>query len=164
MHLARGRGDQHAVGVRQVPSRRVGLAKGGQGEGHDPADRLRVRGHAHGQRGVVRPVGGPAQRLQVLCGGAALQLGAEDVALLGAAEGVGLARPGKLSEVDRLPLRDHAEHAGRALGGEVGLGAGQVEVQDRLPAHGHPWMSQPSAARAASMTASESVGWPWTMR
>ena len=27
-----------------------------------------------------------------------------------------------------------------------------------------PWMSQPSAARAASMTASDSVGWPWTMR
>ena len=27
-----------------------------------------------------------------------------------------------------------------------------------------PWMSQPSAARAASSTASDSVGWPWTER
>ena len=28
----------------------------------------------------------------------------------------------------------------------------------------YPWMSQPSAARAASMTASDSVGWPWMIR
>ena len=33
--------------------------------------------------------------------------------------------------------------------------------QERLR---YPWISQPSAARPASITASDSVGWPWTMR
>ncbi len=28
----------------------------------------------------------------------------------------------------------------------------------------YPWMSHPSAARPASMTASDKVGWPWMIR
>ena len=80
---------------------------------------------------------------------------------LGAAEGVELARARQCGQVDRLPFGDGTERLGGALRGDVRLGAGQIEVQDGL-AHGrYPWINQPSAARAASITASASVGWPW---
>ena len=64
------------------------------------------------------------------------------------------------------------QHVVDPLRGQVGLGRGEVVVEDRagplrsitLRRADYPWISQPSAARAASMTPSESVGWPWMMR
>ena len=66
----------------------------------------------------------------------------------------------------RDPLARRPAASQDALGGEVRLRAGRG--RSRTPAGScrtaQPWMSQPSASRAASMTASDSVGWPWTMR
>ena len=51
------------------------------------------------------------------------------------------------------------------LARELPGAAGIPGFRARRPRETHyPWMSQPSAARPASMTASLSVGWPWMMR
>ena len=167
VHLAGGGGEHHGVGVAEVAARRVGLAERGERERHGAADLLREGGDQHRPLGVGRERVGPAQRLDPGEHGAALDVLAVGVDLGGAAERPELARA-QAGEPHRLPLRHGAEHAGAALGRQVGLGRGQVVVEDRLlgvaPAITQPWISQPSAARAASMTASDSVGWPWMMR
>ena len=76
---------------------------------------------------------------------------------------------GQLAREHRLPLGRAGQHVQDALGCEVGKRACEVEVEGgvlarTLPAQRQPWISQPSAARPASITASDSVGWPWTMR
>jgi hypothetical protein len=51
-----------------------------------------------------------------------------------------------------------------AAGSAAGIDAGGALCVTGRADAGQPWMSQPSAARTASMTPSESVGWPWMMR
>src|SRR5215208_6521196 len=79
---------------------------------------------------------------------------------------------------DRHPLGHLSEHVVHPLGGEIGLRRGEIENEFRPTGSAfrvqrwlrrscdvtYPWISQPSAARAASMIASDSVGWPWMMR
>src|SRR5206468_11103526 len=114
----------------------------------------------------------PADWLEAVDPGTAGDLLAEDQLLVGTTvglEGLGVGQP---AGPDRLPLAGARENPEGALGGEICLGAGEVEVEggrrqvDRGAgrADHYPWISQPSASRAASMTASESVGCPWTIR
>ena len=160
---------QAAAAIRTWSASRQGvaagerLAEGGLGEGDRPADPPGVGGHAHGQVAVERKRVGPAEGLESGGPGAALDLEAIDLLLVGAAvglEGLGVREP---AGEDRPPLARPGEDVEDSLGREVGLGAREVEVERGLDA-GHPWISQPSASRAASITASASVGWPWTIR
>jgi hypothetical protein len=133
VHLAGGRGDQDAVGIGEVTARRERLAERGERERHDATDRLRVGRDPQREVAVARPVRGPAQRLAPARRGAALDLGDVDRALLRAAEGDLATR--EPARAHRLPLRHDPERLRDALGREVGLGAGEVVVEDRLVGH-----------------------------
>src|SRR3981189_1941430 len=100
---------------------------------------------------------------------AALGAAARDRLLLGAAIGIEGLGSGQPTGEDRAPFARRGQRLHDPFCGDVGLGAGEVEEEGGpglATGHrdGQPWISQPSAARAASMTASESVGWPWMMR
>jgi len=77
----------------------------------------------------------------------------------------------ELGAEHRLPLGDDRQLAHHPLAEQVGIRIAEVVEEDGLGGrafHGEtdsgaqPWISQPSAARAASITASDIVGWPWT--
>src|SRR5262249_14454126 len=134
----------------------------------------------------------PAQGQQPKLARAACDLAAKHVRLPCAAEGSERIAAGQLARQHRPPLGRPGKDVQHALGRELGQRARQVEVEARGPiAHEQrvnptqtwigptqpwigppqpwigptqPWISQPSVARPASITASESVGWPWTMR
>jgi hypothetical protein len=61
-----------------------------------------------------------------------------------------------LGGLRRTVKRWAAEDAGETPAGEP--------VPSRRPPSGYPWISQPSAARAASMMASANAGWGWMER
>ena len=110
---------------------------------------------------------GSGQRsgLQAAALGARAEAVEHDVALGGAAERLVGLGPGQRGAEDRDPLGRDRHRLQHPLGEQVRVGATEVEVEGRSVGHcAYPWMSQPSAARAASMTASESVGWPWMIR
>ena len=162
VHLAGRRRDEDVVGDAQVASSGVRLAEGGLREGDgapDPAAYVATRiakRAVEGQR--------PGQRTGCSPRRAAVRSTPRD-----------RSRAPRRSESPRTDRRPAARTRARdAIRGRDRQSAGcarprgslgdcEVEVE-RGTGAAQPWMSQPSASRAASMTASDSVGWPWTIR
>ncbi len=157
-----------APAISTVPRRRVRARRrtpggSGQRERHRAPDVLGVGGGEHRASGVGRPL--PAASAAA---GSQRAPPALDRLAVGLA-----ARPARRSAAS---TGSHSGTTGSAghdpLGEQVARGAAEVVVEGRLvrgrlratPAAAQPWISQPSAARAASITPSDSVGWPWMVR
>ena len=107
-----------------------GLAERGHRVGDHAAALLGVGRDEHRPRRVGGQLGRPAQRQHAVGGRAALDVGAEDRQLLGAAEAVRRRR----SRPGRTPARCRARR--RPLRREVRVGRREVVVEDRRVAHG----------------------------
>ena len=156
VHLARRGGDQHVVAHGQVTPGGERLPQRGERERDAAPDPLRVRRRQQRPGLILRRERlGPAQLHQPEHLGAALDVLLVGGDLLGAAERRRRAdaRPGSTP----APRRARAARARRPDRTRV------TRSRSRSGA-AQPWMSQPSAARAASITPSDSVGWPWTIR
>src|SRR5205085_12106279 len=154
VHLARGRRDQHGLLLAQIPSTRELLSERRERERDRPPHSFGVCGREHRQPRLRRPRWRRPQWLHPL-------LGRESRDRLP----IGLAfDETKFSPEHWLPFRDDRQGGHDPLGGEVAAGTAELVVEDRLVGFAHPWMSQPSAARPASITASDRVGWPWIVR
>src|SRR3954451_14778232 len=128
VQLARRGGEEHVVGGAEVAAGGERLAEGSEREGDDAADVARVGRGAHRERAVARKRLRPAQWLQAAPGGGALDAIEERLAVGGAAEAferVGARQPRRR---DRDPHR-RRQQRDDALGDEIRLGAGQIEIE-----------------------------------
>ena len=156
LSTARGCISQALAAIRTCRRRRA------RGRRRRPGGTRRARTPRRGRslrvgRGEQRPLGverervGPAQRLQ------------PERAQPRARRPRAARRPRRAQRRRRrerpVPTRATGRSTMQPLGLDVRPRVAEVE-EERV----QPWMSQPSAARAASITASESVGWPWIMR
>ena len=123
VHLRRGGGDQHGLALPEIAPRGECLAEGGERVGDHAADLLRVGRDEHRPLGVGGELRRPAHGHQPVGGGAALDVGAEDRLLLGAAKAARAADP------HGHELRHAAEHVDDALGREIRVGRADVVVE-----------------------------------
>ena len=132
VHLARGGGDQHVVALGRGRARRRTPA-GTRPARTPPRGRSASRRWRRAAPTPCRPGTGPASAPPAARGAARapLDLRAEDLLLLGAAERADAAgRQARQPHGD--PLRDLGQHVHHPLGGEVGLRRGEVVVEARL--------------------------------
>ena len=174
MHLAGRRRDHDGVLVVESAPAGEGLAEGGLGERHGAADRA-ARRWRHASPGGCRTgtarasaaaAGRAPRRVARRARSSASRSASQRNASKVSAPGSSAASTGTQTTGSPAP----SECLQRLLGGEVRERAREIEVEGGASRRAHrarppqPWISQPSAARPASITASESVGWPWMIR
>ena len=135
VELAGGAGDHHVVEVGEVPAGGERLPEGGEREGDRAADLLRERGRPHGPERVARPRVRPADRQQAVRSAARRSTSAMPSSR---ASVMAHEPPPRLlpdaAEQDRLPDRRDRQDVVDALRRQVGVGGGEVVVEDGLAA------------------------------
>src|SRR5215217_848575 len=106
MQLAGGGGDQHVVDVGEILAAGERLAEGREREGDRAADRSGEGGRAHRLERVGRPLLGPADRHELVVGGAPLDLGHAGVSAIRDGPGSPTRHLPDPPEQNRVPDRD----------------------------------------------------------
>src|SRR5680860_862839 len=166
VQLAGRRGDQHVVVLAQVAPGGEGLAEGGEGEGDGAAGLLGEGRGPHREQRVAGPGLGPDRPRQPVGDGPPFDLGDPLLATRPVRPGVAAEVLEEPTEQDRLPLGllqlGVGEQPADPLRGQVRVRRTEIEVKGGAGG-AQAWIAQPSTARAASKTASEIVGWGWTI-
>src|SRR5829696_1320621 len=136
MQLAGGGGDEHVVDVREVLAGGERLAERGERERDGAPDRSGEGGRAHGLERVAGPLVRPADRHELVLGGAPLDLRHAGFSSIGDSPRAPTRLLPNPAKQDRLPHRNDRKDLVDALGGEVRVRRPQVVIEDGLLSHG----------------------------